>query len=56
MVEKIVYYKIEGEVADAIRKVLARISDTDFKGNYGLSDKEISDVHIYLDSVDIEKD
>lgn len=54
MVERIVNYKIEESVANAVRKVLAKISDTDFRGKFGLSDNEILEVHNYLDNVSIE--
>jgi len=53
-IEKIVNYKIKESMAKAIRKVLAKINDVDFRGNFGLSDKEISDVHFYMDNVDVE--
>ena len=55
MVEKILHYKIEGDIAQTIRKVLANISDLDLRGKFGLSDKEISNVNIYLDNVDMEE-
>lgn len=55
MVEKIVNYNIEGHIADSVRKVLAKISDTDFRGKFGLEDKEISDIHIFLDNVDLNE-
>ena len=56
MVEKIVQYKIERNVASSIRKVLSKISDTEFMENFELSDQEISCIHLYLDNVDIEED
>lgn len=54
--KKIVYYKIESKIANPVRKVLAKISDTDMRGTYGLTSEEISNIHTYLDNVDIEED
>ena len=53
--KKIVHYEIEGKVAKAVRKILAKIKDIDMKGNYGLTDEEILEVHTYLDNVDVEE-
>lgn len=49
------HYTIDGNVASSVRKVLADISDTDFRGKFGLSVQEISDVHNYLDNIDVEE-
>ncbi len=53
--EKIIYYKVEGKVADSVRKILAKISDADMKGKYGLTSEEVPDIHTYLDNVDVEE-
>ena len=47
--EKRVEYQIEGNIVKSVRKVLAHISDTDMRGNSGLTDDEIKDVHSFLD-------
>ena len=54
MVDKIIYYKMGEGIANAVRKVLANISDADYRGNFGLSDAEIDSVHIYLRTVEIQ--
>jgi hypothetical protein len=56
MIEKSTFYSIDGRTATAIRKVLARIKNIDFKGSYGLSDEECLDIQIYLDNVEIEEE
>lgn len=53
-IEKYVFYKIDGDIAISIRKVLSRIKTIDFRGNYGLSESEIQDIQSFLDNVSVD--
>ena len=56
MIKKLLHYKIEGQLASSVRKVLAQISDNEFKSKFCLSDKEMLDIYEYLKYIDIEED
>jgi hypothetical protein len=56
MIEKSVFYTIDGRTAVTIRKVLAHIKTVNFKSDYSLSEGEISDIHAYLTNVELEYD
>lgn len=43
--KKEIKYTIEENVALAIKKIIGRISDTKFKGDYGLNEKEMELIH-----------
>ena len=49
--EKETKYTIEEELAIALKKVTGKISDTDFKGTYGLNEKEMELIHEFYDLV-----
>ncbi len=52
--EKETKYTIEEELAIALKKVTGKISDTDFRGTYGLSQKEMELIHEFYDLVLME--
>lgn len=54
--KKIVYYEVEEKVANSVRVILAKISDTDMQEMYGLNSEEVLNIHTYLDNVDVEDD
>ena len=44
-------YIIEEELARAIKKIIGKISDINFKGTYGLTDSELKLIHDYYDLI-----
>ena len=54
--ERKIQYIIEEKLARAIRKITGKISDTDFRGSYGLEDDEIKLIHEYYDLVLMEEE
>ena len=44
-------YIIEEELARAIKKIIGKISDINFKGTYGLTDSELKLIHNYYDLI-----
>lgn len=53
--EKEIKYTIEEDVGIAIKKVIGKINDIDFKGTYGLTEREMELIHEFYDLVQ-EKD
>lgn len=53
---KRIEFNIEESIVKSINKVLRKISDVSFRGDYNLTDREIEDIHEFIEFTFIDEE